>query len=165
MAAPRYILISRHPGAEDWMYDAGYPVMDRVIPHLTDDDIAGLVPRDQVIGTLPVQMIADLTARGVEYRHIDMQVPAILRGQELSSLQMQACRAKLTRFCAVEIPGSPAPEVTSKLHAMLACIAPALSATPGRGSDWARHRPIKSLRGAVQLLCRAIIAAHHGREE
>jgi CRISPR-associated protein Csx16 len=52
--------ITRHPGAIAWAMRQGLAV-DRQLPHLDPEQIA---PGDTVIGTLPVNLVARVCARG-----------------------------------------------------------------------------------------------------
>lgn len=96
--AARVVMISRHPGAVAWLtLNTGLSGADH-LRHLPDNDT--LVAGDVVIGTLPIHKIADLTARGVHYLHLTFDVPAALRGQELSVVTMEQLGARLVPFCA-----------------------------------------------------------------
>lgn len=86
--------ISRHPGALQWMQVHG-PAFDRHIAHLDSNDIhAG----DTVIGSLPVNLAAEVCARGAQYWHLSLRVPAQARGQELSMDELHNLGATLERF-------------------------------------------------------------------
>jgi CRISPR-associated protein Csx16 len=86
--------ISHHPGAIAWASLQGLKV-DRHIAHLELDPLkAG----DIVIGTLPVNLIAEVCARGVRYLSLSLDLPAHLRGQELSQTQMTECNARLEEY-------------------------------------------------------------------
>ncbi|WP_210237468.1 CRISPR-associated protein Csx16 [Martelella lutilitoris] len=63
-------------------------------------DIETVREGDLVIGTLPVNMIADITERGASYRHLVMEVPAERRGQDLSAEEMEGYGARLEAFSA-----------------------------------------------------------------
>ncbi len=89
--------VTRHPGARDWARRRGLPV-DRFVTHL---DPAQLQPGDRVIGTLPVNLVAEIQQRGCDYIHLSLQLPAGLRGKELDADQLDACRARL-QACRVE---------------------------------------------------------------
>ena len=86
--------ISRHPGARDWAAEEGIQV-DVVIDHL---DPAGIQPGDVLIGSLPVNLAAEVCARGARYLHLSLVLPARLRGQELSAEQMRACGARIEEY-------------------------------------------------------------------
>jgi CRISPR-associated protein Csx16 len=86
--------VSRHPGAHDWAAAEGIAV-DRVIQHL---DPALIQPGDIIIGSLPVNLAAQVCASGARYLHLSLELPAELRGQELSATQMRECGACLEEF-------------------------------------------------------------------
>lgn len=69
--------------------------MDQVIDHL---DPATVALGDIVIGSLPVNLAGEVCARGGAYLHLSIDLPAELRGRELSAEQMRACGARLERF-------------------------------------------------------------------
>ena len=68
--------VSRHPGAVTWAKRQGIHV-DRIIDHL---DIALIHSGDTVIGTLPVNLAAEVCRRGARYLHLSLNLPAELRG-------------------------------------------------------------------------------------
>ena len=86
--------VSRHPGALAWATEEGIRV-DQRIDHL---DLAMVGPEDTVIGSLPVNLAADVCARGARYLHLSLVLPAALRGVELTPAQMRACGAKLEEY-------------------------------------------------------------------
>jgi CRISPR-associated protein Csx16 len=83
--------ITRHPGAIAWAEQHGVHV-DRQIAHL---DIDLIRPGDTVIGSLPVNMAADVCERGAAYIHLSLRIPEPWRGRELTAEQMTAFGAKL----------------------------------------------------------------------
>lgn len=86
--------VSRHPGALAWMQHQG-ETYDQHIRHL---DLDRIRPGDEVIGTLPVHLAAEVCARGARYRHLSLQLPDHARGQELSAAEMNACAARLETY-------------------------------------------------------------------
>ena len=68
--------VSRHPGALQWMQQCG-PAFDCHVPHL---DTAQVQRGDTVIGTLPVNLAAQVCARGAAYWHLALEMPAQQRG-------------------------------------------------------------------------------------
>ncbi len=105
MAAMTTYFVSRHPGALQWMQQRG-PTFDQHVPHL---DIAQVRPGDSVIGTLPVNLAAQVCARGAAYWHLALEMPANQRGQELSALELQALGAILQQFHVQPHKLKPAP--------------------------------------------------------
>jgi CRISPR-associated protein Csx16 len=86
--------VTRHPGARTWAAEEGIEV-DDVIDHL---DPTRIEPGDTVIGSLPVNLAAEVCARGGRYLHLSLDLPADLRGRELTVEQMRACGARLERY-------------------------------------------------------------------
>jgi CRISPR-associated protein Csx16 len=85
--------VSRHVGALDWAQREGL-VAERVA-HLDPNTIN---PGDIVLGTLPIQLAAEVTARGARYLHLEIDLTPELRGQDLTADQMKDCNARLTEF-------------------------------------------------------------------
>jgi CRISPR-associated protein Csx16 len=87
-------LVTRHPGALHWMRAHG-PAFDQ---HLTHLDPTSVQAGDTVIGTLPIQLAAQVCARGARYLHLTTNIPAQWRGQELSAEQLDEAQAHLQEF-------------------------------------------------------------------
>lgn len=86
--------ISRHPGAVEWAQRQGLHV-DRFVAHLDP----GAVQRgDTVIGSLPINLAAQVCAVGASYGHLSLELPANLRGVELSADDLQHLQAKIELF-------------------------------------------------------------------
>lgn len=90
--------ISRHPGAINWIKQQGISI-DRWEMHL---DLADVQAGDRVVGTLPIPMVAALNKKGATYLHLNVVVPASLRGQELSEATLYALGARLQPFRVLE---------------------------------------------------------------
>lgn len=88
--------VSRHPGAIDWAQRAGI-VFEVHIPHLNP---ASVGPNDTVIGTLPVQSVAQVCAQGARYLHLTFDMPPDKRGCELSADDLTTLGARLRAFTA-----------------------------------------------------------------
>lgn len=86
--------ISRHPGAIEWAARQNLQV-DRLLPHLDPDQVQ---PGDTVIGSLPVNLAAQVCAKGAAYWHLSLEVPAALRGQELSADNLDRLGARVQAF-------------------------------------------------------------------
>ena len=86
--------VSRHPGAADWAREQGLAV-DRAVAHL---DPAQVQAGDVVVGTLPVNLAAEVCARGGRYLHLSLDLPAEWRGRELGAADMRACGARLEEY-------------------------------------------------------------------
>lgn len=86
--------VSRHRGAVEWARRRSI-VVDRVVEHL---DIGTIRVGDTVIGSLPVNLAAEVCARGARYLHLSVRVPPELRGVELSAEQLEALGASIEPF-------------------------------------------------------------------
>jgi CRISPR-associated protein Csx16 len=86
--------ITRHPGAIDWARQQGI-VIDRQIAHL---DIDMIDSGDTVVGSLPVNLAAEVCEKGAAYIHLSLRIPEHWRGRELTPEQMTAFGAKLERY-------------------------------------------------------------------
>jgi CRISPR-associated protein Csx16 len=89
--------VSRHPGAVEWAKTQGFDV-DRWVAHLDINEIAAC---DTVIGTLPVQMAADVCARDAHYLNLTLDLPFEWRGKELSAADLLATNARLEEFTII----------------------------------------------------------------
>ncbi len=96
--------VSRHPGALAWAAEEGIQV-DQVIDHL---DLA-VEPGDTVIGSLPVNLAAEVCERGGRYLHLSLVLPPTLRGLELTAEQMRACGARIEEYRIRRMSDAPQP--------------------------------------------------------
>lgn len=96
--------ISRHPGAIEWVKAQALAV-DRFVAHL---DPAQVQAGDTVAGSLPVQLAAEICARGARYLHLSVDLPAEYRGRELSAQDLQRLHARLTPFIVTAAPDEAA---------------------------------------------------------
>lgn len=90
--------ITRHKGAVEWARAQGITATQ--ISHL---DPGMIRQGDTVLGTLPVNIAAEICARGARYFHLSLDVPEALRGEELTAAQMQACSAALEEYDVREV--------------------------------------------------------------
>lgn len=86
--------ISRHPGAIEWAARQNLAV-DRLVSHL---DTAQVQAGDTVIGSLPVNLAAQVCAAGATYWHLSLALPAQQRGTELTADDMTRFGAHLEPF-------------------------------------------------------------------
>lgn len=86
--------ITRHPGAREWAEQQGFHI-DSLLAHLAIETIQ---PGDTVIGSLPVNLAAEVCVKGARYVHLCLELPLELRGQELSPEAMQQYGAKLQAY-------------------------------------------------------------------
>lgn len=69
---------------------------DVYLTHLNDD--MPLKAGDVIIGTLPINIIAQINAMGVRYIHLSLTIPPHLRGVELNVDELNECQATLEEF-------------------------------------------------------------------
>lgn len=86
--------VTRHRGAVDYAHSIGLSV-DRVVDHLVPADLA---TGDEVLGTLPVHLAADVCARGARYFHLSLDLPADRRGLELNLDELRSFGARLEEY-------------------------------------------------------------------
>lgn len=93
--------ISRHPGAIAWAEQEGFHV-DVQITHF---DVNTVQQGDRVLGTLPINLVAEVNARGGIYFHLTLELPAEARGKELTAEDMRTYGARLECFYAEKCEG------------------------------------------------------------
>jgi CRISPR-associated protein Csx16 len=92
-------LITRHPGAIEWAIQQGLAI-DRQIAHLNPSDIE---PGDTIIGTLPVNLAAEVCARGGRFYNLTLDLPPEARGRELSAEELEGYGARLEEYVVKKI--------------------------------------------------------------
>lgn len=97
--------ISRHPGAERWMKANGIHY-DHHLTHLEGQPIAA---GDTVIGSLPVNLAAEVCAKGAHYWNLSLILPEGARGRELSADELDLYQARLEAFSISQNPAAPNP--------------------------------------------------------
>lgn len=93
-------LITRHPGAIEWASRQGLQV-DKQLPHLNP---ALIQPGDAVIGTLPVNLAAEVCQRGGQFYNLSLDLPPAARGQELTADDLDLYGARLEEY-TIQKPG------------------------------------------------------------
>lgn len=96
----RTFFVTRHTGAREWARRLGLDA--QVITHF---DFQVVEPGDVVMGTLPVHLAAEVCRRGGRYLHLSLDLPAELRGADLSADDMLRCGARLEEFRVERIGG------------------------------------------------------------
>lgn len=86
--------VTRHTGAKQWAIEQGVMV-DYIVDHLNIED---LQTGDTVLGSLPVNLVAELNEKGVRYFHLTLPLSEALRGKEISAELMRELGAKLEEF-------------------------------------------------------------------
>jgi CRISPR-associated protein Csx16 len=94
--SPHIFLVTRHPGAQDWLQQRVRGAAVTVLPHLADT--AAICPGDTVCGVLPLSLAATLCARGATVVCIDIDMPPHLRGHELDAATLDQLGARLVRY-------------------------------------------------------------------
>ena len=90
-------LITRHIGALEWLLqEFNEPAIH--LDHLEDFSRVGR--GDTVIGTLPVNRIAEVCYQGARYLHLEIDLPQHLRGRELTARQLVELGAELVEYHA-----------------------------------------------------------------
>ena len=101
-------LVSRHQGAVEWMKHMNHHY-DVHLTHLSSE--VPLCAGDTVVGSLPINLVADLAERGIGYTHLSLYVPEHLRGIELSAEQLSQLDAKLESYSVQRLP-TPSPSTS-----------------------------------------------------
>ncbi len=86
--------VSRHPGAIDWATRQRLAI-ERWVEHLDPTEVRS---GDIVIGTLPVNLAAEVCNRGARYLHLSVATPLAWRGREMSADELLAVAAELRAF-------------------------------------------------------------------
>ena len=86
--------MARHPGAAAWAEAQGV-VYDQLVPHI---DTVLIQEGDRVIGSLPVNLAAEVCQSGAQYLHLSLKLTPELRGRELSARQLEQLGAQLRPF-------------------------------------------------------------------
>ena len=100
--------VSRHPGAIEWAKRQNLAI-DCWVEHL---DPAQVKTGDVVIGTLPVNLAADVCTRGARYFHLALNVPAAWRGRELTMDDLQLLAAQIVPYCVARLTADFQEEVS-----------------------------------------------------
>lgn len=86
--------VSRHPGALDWARKSGV-AFDCHVAHLDTQKVGA---GDTVIGSLPVNLAAEVCACGAEYWNLSLRVAEHDRGRELSAEELQGYNATMEHY-------------------------------------------------------------------
>lgn len=86
--------VTRHPGALEWAKRQGFSV-DHICEHF---DTKVLNAGDTVMGTLPLHIAAQVCARGAQFYNLSLDLPAEMRGRELSAEDLISVGARLERY-------------------------------------------------------------------
>lgn len=86
--------VTRHPGALEWAARQGLSV-DFQLSHL---EVAMIQPGDTVIGILPLNLVAEVCARGARFFNLSLTVPPEARGRELSADELEQFGARVEEY-------------------------------------------------------------------
>lgn len=100
-------LVTRHPGALDWLRAQGFTTICAAVEHVAHLDPACVAPGDTVIGTLPVHLAGAVCERGARYFNLSLDVPESARGRELSADELQAFGARLEEYAIRKLAELP----------------------------------------------------------
>lgn len=117
-------LVTRHKGAEEWASLVGVcPDAGCVVASLEPKRVeAG----DLIVGTLPINIAAEIVAKGARYLHLSLNLPPEARGQELSPGDMRKYGARLEEYeirKTTDYQGATAPEGQTERPVVMICIA------------------------------------------
>ena len=88
------LFVTRHPGVREWAEQQGIAV-ERFIEHLEPTAVkAG----DVVIGSLPVNLAAQVCASGARYLHLSLDLSLEARGRELTAEEMRRYGAHVKEY-------------------------------------------------------------------
>ena len=90
--------VTRHPGAIEWAAMKGLEAVQ--ITHL---DIAIINSGDVIMGTLPINIAAQIIEIGARYLHLELDLPEENRGRDLSPDEMEQFGARLQEYHIVKI--------------------------------------------------------------
>lgn len=86
--------VTRHQGAIEWAKQQSIKV-DKQIKHL---DLSVIKKNDIVIGSLPVNLVAEICNRGGRYYHLVLLLPPEWRGKELNAIEMNKFDARVEEY-------------------------------------------------------------------
>ena len=94
----KILVVTRHTATCNWLKTRLAEHDLHFTAHFTAEMTEGF---EVVVGILPINLVADLNARGIRFFMVTMEVPAELRGKELTEEQMVECNVKLEQFCVL----------------------------------------------------------------
>lgn len=90
-------LITRHSGALQWLrQEIAEPAVH--LDHL--DNLSRIGRGDTVIGTLPINLVAEICSHGARYLHLEIDLLCHQRGQELTAWQLAELGVGLVEYYA-----------------------------------------------------------------
>lgn len=86
--------VSRHPGTLAWVTQNGI-AFDHHVAHL---DTGKVSAGDRVIGSLDVNLAAEVCAGGAAYRNLSLRAAEQDRGREMSAEELQAYKVTMEYY-------------------------------------------------------------------
>lgn len=91
-------LVTRHQATKDWLLaKMGF---DSIVDHL---DINLIHDGDEVVGVLPINIAAEVCAKGARYFHVAIQVTKDQRGKELDDQELAQLDPKLIEYQVIRL--------------------------------------------------------------
>lgn len=106
------MVVTRHPGAAKWVQQ----LLARKVQTLEHLDPQDIVPGGNYYGVFPINLAAAICVTGAQCWAITMQLPAELRGKELTAEQLDALGATLVRYEAKALQTLQCPYQVSSSH-------------------------------------------------
>lgn len=94
------LFVSRHPATIEWAKMKGLSI-DAWVEHL--DESVLLNDGDHLIGTLPINIVEALNAKGVTYSHFSLNLKREFRGKELTMDELLSCQPRLDGYTVTKI--------------------------------------------------------------
>lgn len=88
------LVVTRHAGAVEWLQSKGFADCE-VVAHFAPEMVQ---QGDVVVGILPLNLVAEVNAKGGRFFALDMNVPAELRGVEMTAQLMTELGARLQEY-------------------------------------------------------------------
>lgn len=91
--------VTRHQGAKDWAARKGFDA--QIVEHF---NVESVEKDDIVLGTLPIHLVAKIWDQQGRYFHLVLNIPADLRGVEITADKMEELDATLEEFIVLRVP-------------------------------------------------------------
>ena len=88
------LVVTRHAGAVEWLKAKGFSECE-VVAHFAPSMVQS---GDVVVGILPLNLVAEVNAKGGRFFALDMNVPSELRGVEMTAQLMDELGARLQEY-------------------------------------------------------------------
>jgi CRISPR-associated protein Csx16 len=91
--------VSRHPGAIEWVKRKPLAI-DRFVSHMNPAEAR---PGDQVYGTLPLELAAEICRNGAHFFALRVSVHAEKRGFDLTADELEALKADFQEYRVIKM--------------------------------------------------------------